>query len=92
MCLIAAAVFATLSIVFAVVAIGHKDYYKVIDIYEEGVGVRCLTGDEHKTTVIRLPEEKTGMLQEFDLIDEDGNVIIDGVWLGAEPEPTTNEG
>ena len=63
----------------------HQDLYKVIDAYNTGAGVRCLTDDEHDTTAIPLPKEEASKIKEFDLIDKYGNVIVDGVWLGAEP-------
>lgn len=87
--LVPAAVFALSAIVVATYTfIKQPDYYKVLDIYNTGVGVRCLTDGKYKTTVIPLSEGATKPLKEFDVIDKCGNIIIDGAWLGAQPAIT----
>lgn len=81
------------SIILVIILIYDNNYYRVLDIYTQGVAVRCLTDDDHKTSVIPLSEDKVAKLKEFDLIDFEGNVIVSGIWFGAETatEPTPTE-
>ena len=62
--------------------------YKVLDVYDKGVGVRCLTDDEHETTVLPIDSNKITKIKEYDLIDSSGNVIISGIWFNSEADET----